>query len=74
MTPALVTVIFAAYVLSLFLALVATGARSDHIGRRPTVLGALMVNVIAMVMFITAAFGAALIAVSRARVRPVARA
>ena len=61
LTPALVTVIFAAYVLSLLLALLTTGALSDHVGRRPTVLGALMMNIIAMVMFITARSGAALI-------------
>ena len=62
LTPALVTVIFASYVLSLLLALLTTGALSDHIGRRPTVLGALMLNIIAMVMFGTAGSGAALIA------------
>jgi len=62
LTPVLVTVIFAAYVLSLLLALLTTGALSDHAGRRPTVLGALMLNIIAMVMFITAGSGAALIA------------
>src|SRR6266850_3546610 len=62
LTPALVTVIFAAYVLSLLLALLMTGALSDHVGRRPTVLGALMLNIIAMVLFITAGSGAALIA------------
>ena len=62
LTQAMVTVIFAAYVLSLLLALLTTGALSDHIGRRPTVLGALMLNIIAMVMFITAGSGAALIA------------
>src|SRR5712671_6788915 len=62
LTPAMVTVIFAAYVLSLLLALLTTGALSDHIGRRPTTLGALMLNIIAMVMFITAGSGAALIA------------
>src|SRR5882762_5579750 len=60
LTPALVTVIFAAYVLSLLLALLTTGALSDHVGRRPTVLGALMLNIIAMVLFITAGSGAAL--------------
>ena len=49
-------------VLSLLLALLTTGALSDHIGRRATVLGALMLNIIAMVMFITAGSGAALIA------------
>jgi MFS family permease len=62
LTPALVTVIFAAYVLSLLLALLTTGALSDHVGRRPTVLGALILNIIAMMMFITAGSGAALIA------------
>src|SRR5258707_3768864 len=62
LTPALVTVIFAAYVLSLLLALLTTGALSDHVGRRPTVLGALILNIIAMVMFSTAGSGAALIA------------
>ncbi len=61
LTPALVTVIFAAYVLSLLLALLTTGALSDHVGRRPAVLGALILNIIAMVMFITAGSGAALI-------------
>ena len=42
----MVTVIFAAYVLSLLLALLTTGALSDHIGRRPTVLGALMLTIV----------------------------
>jgi MFS family permease len=62
LTPALVTVIFAAYVLSLLLALLTAGGLSDHVGRRPTVLGALLLNIIAMTMFITAGSGAALIA------------
>ena len=61
LTPAMVTVIFAAYVLSLLLALLTTDALSDHVGRRPTVLGALILNIIAMVMFITAGSGVALI-------------
>ena len=43
-TSATLTVIFAAYVLSLLLALLMTGALSDHVGRRPTVLGALMLG------------------------------
>src|SRR6476620_2083788 len=60
LTSALVTVIFVAYVLSLLLALLTTGALSDHVGRRPTVLSALVLNVIAMVMFITAGSGTAL--------------
>jgi MFS family permease len=67
LTPALVTVIFAAYVLSLLLALLTIGALSDHVGRRPTVLGALMLNIFAMVMFIAAGSGAALIAARAAQ-------
>src|ERR1700704_5679117 len=62
LTPAMVTVIFAAYVLSLLLALLTTGELSDHIGRRPTTVGALILNMVAMAMFITAGSGAALTA------------
>jgi hypothetical protein len=62
LTPAMVTVIFAAYVLSLLLALLTTGALSDHIGCRPVILGALTLNIVAMVMFMTADSAAALIA------------
>ena len=38
------------------------GCRRDHIGRRPTTLGALILNIVAMAMFITAGSGAALTA------------
>src|SRR6202011_4178190 len=62
LTPALITVIFAAYALSLLLALLTTGALSDHVGRRPTVLGALMLNIIAMVLCIARSSGDVLIA------------
>jgi MFS family permease len=61
LTPAMLTVIFAAYVLSLLLALLTTGSLSDHIGRRPVILGALMLNIVAMIMFMTAGSAAALI-------------
>jgi MFS family permease len=62
LTAAMVTVIFAAYVLSLLLALLTTGALSDYIGRRPVILSALTLNIVAMVMFTTADSAAALIA------------
>jgi MFS transporter len=62
LTPALLTIIFAAYVLCLLLALLTTGSLSDHVGRRPVILVALAMNVVAMVMFITAGSAAALIA------------
>ncbi|KAF5407740.1 MAG: hypothetical protein Udaeo2_21530 [Candidatus Udaeobacter sp.] len=50
-----------------------TGALSDYVGRRPTVLGALMLNIIAMVLFITAGSGGALIAARGAGLAPVSR-
>ena len=62
LTAAMVTIIFATYVLSLLLALLTTGALSDYVGRRPAILGALILNIMAMVMFIIAGSAAALIA------------
>jgi MFS family permease len=62
LTPFILTVIFGAYVLSLLGALLTVGSLSDYIGRRPAILAALSLNVIAMMMFITADSAAALIA------------
>jgi MFS family permease len=62
LTPFVLTVIFGAYVLSLLGALLTVGSLSDYIGRRPAVLAALALNVIAMIMFIAADSAAALIA------------
>jgi MFS family permease len=62
LTPFMLTIIFAAYVLSLLAALLTVGSLSDHIGRRPSILAALSLNVVAMVMFIDADSAAALIA------------
>jgi len=62
LTPFMVTVIFGAYVLSLLGALLTVGSLSDYIGRRPAILAALSLNVVAMVMFISANSAAALIA------------
>src|SRR5438105_4003708 len=61
LTPFMVTVIFAAYVLCLLLALLTVGSLSDYIGRRPSILAALALNVLAMVLFMTAGSAAALI-------------
>src|SRR5712675_261145 len=52
-TPFMLTVIFGAYVLSLLGALLTVGSLSDYIGRRPAVLAALSLNVVAMIMFIS---------------------
>jgi hypothetical protein len=62
LTPFMLTIIFAAYVLSLLAALLTVGSVSDYIGRRPSILAALSLNVVAMVMFIAADSAAALIA------------
>jgi MFS family permease len=62
LTPAMLTVIFAAYVLSLLMALLMTGSLSDYVGRRPVILTALAINMVAMIMFATADSAAGLIA------------
>jgi MFS family permease len=61
LTPFMLTIIFAAYVLSLLTALLTVGSLSDYIGRRPAILAALILNIAAMVMFMTAASAIALI-------------
>ncbi|MCU1513697.1 MAG: major facilitator transporter [Microbacteriaceae bacterium] len=48
------TVAFATYAVGLLLALLVAGSLSDHIGRRPVLIGALVVELAAMVMFVFA--------------------
>src|SRR5215470_8402578 len=62
LTPFVLTVIFGAYVLSLLGALLTVGSLSDYVGRRPAILAALTLNVVAMVIFISADSASALIA------------
>src|SRR4051812_31910962 len=61
LTPFMITMIFAAYVMCLLLALLTVGSLSDYIGRRPTILAALALNVLAMILFVTAGSAATLI-------------
>jgi Major Facilitator Superfamily len=61
LTPFAITLIFAAYVLSLLAALLTVGSLSDHVGRRPAILAALILNVMSMAIFMTADSAAALI-------------
>jgi MFS family permease len=61
LTPFMITIIFAAYVAFLLLALLTVGSLSDHIGRRPAILAALALNVLAMILFMTAGSSTALI-------------
>jgi MFS family permease len=62
LTPFTITIIFAAYVLSLLAALLTVGSLSDYIGRRPAILAALILNVISMAIFMAADSAATLIA------------
>jgi MFS family permease len=48
------TVIFAVYVAGLIAALLVLGALSDHIGRRPVLAAAIVLEVVALILFLTA--------------------
>jgi MFS family permease len=61
LTPFVLTVVFAAYVVSLLAALLTIGSLSDYIGRRPAIMAALALNIVAMVMFVAADSAGALI-------------
>ncbi|MGB6703696.1 MAG: MFS transporter, partial [Pseudolabrys sp.] len=62
LTPFVLTIVFAAYVVSLLAALLTVGSLSDYIGRRPAIMAALALNIVAMVMFVVADSAGALIA------------
>lgn len=63
-SPLTLTVIFALYAVALLAALLVTGRLSDHLGRRPVIIGALVVVAVATVCFI-AADGTVTLAVAR---------
>jgi MFS family permease len=52
--PWLLTVAFAIYAITLLVTLLVAGSLSDHIGRRPVLIGALALQVVAMLMFLFA--------------------
>jgi predicted MFS family arabinose efflux permease len=52
--PVVLTVIFAAYVVALLAALLTVGSLSDHLGRRPVLLVALVLEIAAMLVFVLA--------------------
>lgn len=62
LSPLTLTVIFAAYAISLLAALLTVGGLSDHVGRRPVIFAALMLNAAALLMFMRAETAAMLIA------------
>ena len=53
-SAATLTVIFAVYVAALIAALLVLGGLSDHIGRRPVLAGAIALEMIALILFLTA--------------------
>jgi MFS family permease len=54
-TPITTTVVFGVYALAVLVALLTVGRLSDHLGRRPVLLAAIAAQVVAMVVFTTAA-------------------
>ncbi len=53
-SPAMLTAIFGLYAVSLLAALLSVGGLSDYVGRRPVILGALLVELVAIVLFLVA--------------------
>ncbi|MGC5701255.1 MFS transporter [Pseudomonas sp. NFXW11] len=51
-SPAVLTLIFAVYALSLLAALLTVGSLSDYLGRRPVIFAALLLNSLSMLLFI----------------------
>ncbi|MGO4534969.1 MFS transporter [Leifsonia sp. 2MCAF36] len=52
--PWLLTVAFAIYAVTLLITLLIAGSLSDHIGRRPVLIGALALQIVAMLVFLFA--------------------
>ncbi len=51
---AAITLVFAVYAAALLLALLVVGGLSDHVGRRPVLLGAVMLEIVSLVLFAVA--------------------
>src|SRR3978361_645409 len=54
LSSVLITVVFAVYAFALLKALLVAGSISDHLGRKPVVFGALLLEIIAMALFLAA--------------------
>ncbi|MBY3096730.1 MFS transporter [Rhizobium laguerreae] len=61
-SPVLITVIFAVYAFALLAALLIAGSISDHLGRKPVIFFALVLEIVAMGLFVVASGPAWLIA------------
>jgi MFS family permease len=53
-SAAVLTLIFGVYALSLLAALLTVGSLSDHLGRKPVIFTAVLLNIVAMMLFIHA--------------------
>jgi len=53
-SPVLITVIFAVYAFALLFALLIAGSISDHLGRKPVIFAALLLEIVAMALFVVA--------------------
>ncbi|MGO7411753.1 MFS transporter [Rhizobium ruizarguesonis] len=53
-SPVLITVIFAVYAFALLAALLTAGSISDHLGRKPVIFFALVLEIVAMALFVVA--------------------
>ncbi|MGO8093869.1 MFS transporter [Rhizobium leguminosarum] len=53
-SPVLITVIFAVYAFALLAALLIAGSISDHLGRKPVIFFALVLEIVAMALFVVA--------------------
>jgi len=65
LSPVFVTLVFAVYAVALLKALLVAGSLSDHLGRRPVIAGALLLEAIAMGLFLLVGYGAAWLIVAR---------
>ncbi|MBX4862706.1 MFS transporter [Rhizobium sophorae] len=61
-SPVLITVIFAVYAFALLAALLIAGSISDHLGRKPVIFIALVLEIVSMALFVAASSPAWLIA------------
>jgi MFS family permease len=63
LSPITITIVYGVYALTLLAALLTVGSLSDHVGRRPVILAGLVLDAVAMVVFVLAGgLGALLIA------------
>lgn len=53
-SPGIIAIVFAVYSFALLKALLITGSISDHLGRRPVIFGALLLQIGSMVLFLEA--------------------